>query len=642
MKKIRGRKIFYADFETATVNTQYFKKHNDTCLNVGYIEVADSDTGTYFLTIWEMLSFIKKQNRNCIVYFHNLSFDGDFILKWLSKNNFKCVNYEDVSQKNEFGFLRQINKIYAIDLLIDSGRGQLLSIHFRCSLNILSSSVEALGQAVGINKHSEKTQIETFYDVEPQRAIHLYSSDYLEYLKRDVLIIKKAMSIFDNELTGFLKNNKFKNYFNKFQWRQKLTIGAIAYEIQQRYIKRSYQIKKGFKCSRETHELASNFYFGGFCEFNPEIQNQVVNCENGLGLDINSAHPNSMTGLLPYGELINFKDQKPEGTHLTFYEINVKMAVAKFKEVPCLINWNKINKKDKSLNRYVLQLTNFKCWYLKEEWEVLNQFYHFEGVKIVNKWWASASHFLKKYTADLYSFKLKHSKNGDKALANTYKILLNSSYGKHATRTEFSEYYICQNETEYKHLLKLGYFTHNKKDYFVFEPNEQVRLFHTWMLKITPDPETERLDKKHYHKLIASVITSYTRIKILKTILELNPSNFLYTDTDSIYLKDYQKEKVTPLCDDYKLGYWKIEKTFDKFIVSGAKCYVYFNNSETNPDIVGMTYSGINKKWLKDNWDLGMWKVQDAALLKANLKKFSCPSGLVIVPVDYQPKKRYY
>lgn len=348
-----------------------------------------------------------------------------------------------------------------------------------------------------------------------------------------------------------------------------------------------------------------------------------------------------MTGLLPYGELIDFKDEKPpETTHLEFYEINVKVAVAKYKTIPCLINWNKINKVDKYLNRYVLQLTNFKCFYLKEEWEILNKFYHFEGIKFVNKYWCHASNFLKTYTNDLYSFKLKHSKEGNKALANVYKILLNSSYGKHATRTIFSEYFICESKPQYDRLLKLGCFDYNNLEYSVSEPNEQVKLANTLILKITPLNEEE--NKKHYHKLIASTITAYTRIKILNTILELNPANFLYTDTDSIYLKDYDKSKVEPLCDNYKLGMWKIEKTFDKFIVSGAKCYVYFNKSEDNPDIVGMTYSGINKRWLKDNWDLGMWKVQDAALLKANLKKFSVPSGLVIVPVDYQPKKRYY
>ena len=204
MKKTRKRAIYYADFETATSNTEYFKKHNDTCLNVGYIEDADSDNGTYFLTIWEMINWIKKQNRSCFVYFHNLSFDGDFILKWLAKNKFRAVNYDEVALPNEFGFLRQINKIYAIDLVLNNGRGEPLSIYFRCSLNILSSSVEALGQAVGISKHSEKTQIEAFYDVEPQGAIHLYSQEYLDYLKRDVLIIKKAMAIFDSELSGFL------------------------------------------------------------------------------------------------------------------------------------------------------------------------------------------------------------------------------------------------------------------------------------------------------------------------------------------------------------------------------------------------------------------------------------------------------
>lgn len=632
--KTRKRNIFFADLETATIETAYFKKYNDTCVNVGYIENWNEEEGEFFLNIKELIHILWKRSKSCYVYFHNLSFDGDFILKFLASNGYKCVNYENVKGKREFGFLRQLNKIYAIELCLLGKKKNLIKIGFRCSLNILSSSVEELGKSVGISKYAEISNINTFYDVEPQQDISKYSTEYLDYLKRDVKIVKKAMFLFDNELSNFLKE---KHIFLK--WYTKLTIGAIAYELQKRYVAKYAKVKKGFKCSLETYDLASKYYFGGFCEFNPNIQNEVVECKNGIGLDINSAHPNSMTKLLPYGELHNFKDKKPKGNHLVYLELHIDLAVSKNDNVPCLINWNRINGITKDKYRYVTQLSDFKCFYLEQEFQVLKEFYHFENVKIINKYWSSCGAFLKTYTTDLYKYKQEHSKKGQKALANTYKILLNSSYGKHATRKIYSDYYICENKKEYDSLLELETFIHKDKEWLIQDASDLVKLPNTYILKITPKGEDKII---FYHKLIASTITAYTRIKILKTILLMNPNNFLYTDTDSIYLRDYDKDKVEPLIDDYKLGYWKIEKTFDKFIVAGAKCYVYFNKNEKQPEIVGMTYSGINKRWLKDNWDLGLWKYQDRVLYKANLKRFSCKSGLVIVPIDYEPKKRLY
>ena len=73
------------------------------------------------------MDFIIQDGKNKIIYFHNLSFDGDFIIKWLFRNypkNFKqdyqftTENYEVVNQVpkyNWFSFFKNGNKIYNID-----------------------------------------------------------------------------------------------------------------------------------------------------------------------------------------------------------------------------------------------------------------------------------------------------------------------------------------------------------------------------------------------------------------------------------------------------------------------------------------------------------------------------------------------
>lgn len=638
MKKLN---IYFADLETATPNTEYFKKYEDTKINIGYIEsFKDDNDNLHFISINELINWFYLKSRSAIIYFHNLSWDGDFILKALAKSKkYKCVNFDSWKNLNngEYCFMRQLNKIYSIILVFNGKKKNKIYLEFKCSLNILGASVESLGQSIGIAKYENITpeEIATFYDVEPKDNIKEYPKKYIEYVTRDVKIVKKSFEIFKKEIDEFINNSKYKNVLQKFNWFKKYTAGSIAYNIQYKYITKFSEIKEGFKCSRDTYELAQKFYFGGFTEFNPHIQNKVVECKNGLGIDINSAHPHSMTQLLPYGELVNFRAYKPDKgkKYLEYWEIKIDVVMAKYKNVPCFYNWNK--KQDRSLNRYVLSTQNVTCYYLKEEFETLKKYYHFEGVKIINKYWAYASNFLKKYVDDLYKLKQYHSQHNQKALANVYKLLLNSSYGKHATRLFFSEYYICKNKEEYDNLLGIGNFYYNKNEYEITDAQEVVKLKDVYILKITPTKEKD----KNYHKLIAATITAYTRINILETILKLNPDNFLYCDTDSIYLKDYNKDDLQPLLHDNKLGKWKIEKHFRKFIVAGAKCYAVLNEDESAQM---SKYSGINKRWLKDNWDLNLWKNQDIVLLKANLKKQSCRSGLILVNVDYQPTKRHY
>lgn len=632
------KNIYFADLETATPNSEYFKKHNDTIINVGYLENYENDNDNFlFGNVDEMIDWFYNKSKSVLVYFHNLTWDGDFILKHLAKSNYwEFVNYEFTNSKmknKQVCFLRQLNKIYNIKICLVGKKKNKITIDIKCSLNLLSSGVENLGKSVNIEKYQDIKNVKEFYDVEYQTDISKYDKTYIDYLKRDILIVKKSFKIFKNEMDIFLNKNKNKNWLYNFDYFKKYTIGSIAYEIQKRYIKKFNDIKKGFKCSLATYELAQKFYFGGFTQFNPHIQNKVINCKNGVGIDINSAHPNSMTKLLPYGEMINFKDEKPKGVYLEYLEIKINHAIAKFDNVPCLYNWKKTI--DKSLNRYVLYTNNITVYYLKQEWETLKKFYDFKGVKILNRWWCKASYFLKDYTNDLYSLKQKHSQENKKALANVYKILLNSSYGKHATRLLFSEYYICKNKTEYDNYLRIGEIYYNKQTYQVTEINDSLKLPNKFIIKITP----KIFKEFNYHKLIAATITSYTRIKILETILLLNPKNFLYCDTDSIYLKNVDEKLLSSLTHDSKLGYWKIEKRFKKFVVSGSKCYAVLDENAKN---LYSKYSGINVKWLKDNWDLGFWKNQDIVLFNANLKKFSTPSGLVLVPVDYVPKKRYY
>lgn len=637
MKKIS--ELWFADFETATAKTNYFKIHEDTTLNCWGIMSQDGTIYKNGTSMEEFFKFIKDViKHNCYIYFHNLSYDGDFIIKWLVRNGYKAVNGDAYGLPNTFTFFRTLSKIYSIQIALPTGyRGEVQLVTFKCTLLLLSSSIQALGKDIGLDKYDNfKTEL---YDLEPKENINDYPQEYLDYLKRDVNIARISFNNFANEMENFIKTGG--TIFRGFNWQKALTIGSISYEIQRRYILKNSKFKYCFKINKWTYDVATNFYFGGFTQFNPKYQNEIIACEDGISLDINSAHPFSMTKLLPISKLYNIKKapipkNKPV---LEYYELRIGQALANQDALPCLINWKKINKEfgvSFSKQRYVFRLEDFTAYYLKEEWELMNKFYDFKDVKILNHYWAIADYPLKDFTDDLYEFKLKHKKNKHKAGEQTYKILLNSAYGKHATREKFGDFYICDSKKEYDELMKEDTLIFKKKEHQILKSHFSFQVPGLWALPVLKVPDPKFLA----NKLIASTITAWSRIYLLEACLKLGLENFLYCDTDSIYLKKKPKnlENIIKL-DDYQLGAWKIEHSFNYMYVQGAKCYVIANDEKLDEPIKS-TYSGINKGWLKRNYNPKIYGNFDDPLYEANLKKLNCPSGLVIVGVDYQPKRR--
>lgn len=668
---MRKESVYFADFETATANTQYFKRTQDTrvllyCLknhNGAIISI-----GVNIKQFFDAIKDMRLTSKEILIYFHNLSFDGDFILKWLAQNNFVATNPEKddkmYKKPNTFIFLRQKSNIFFIKVWLNNKKGKKICINFYCSLKILSASVDALGKSIGLSKHTNETKQENFYDVEPMNHVSDYPKEFVDYCIRDCEIVRISFWNFVKELKQ-LTDSKW--FLGNISLKKHFTIGSIAYQLQKDFVKNfSYKNKnpsifKGLKIKSRTYWLAKRFYFGGITQFNPECQYKKIHCENGVSYDVNSMHPFSMTKLIPYGELYDMDEVQPEPNrkYLEYWEIYVEYASIKEHNFHCLTNWKKVNalyekefekmklrtkgKKpsdkdikeqskraiDYTLNRYVNYLYDFTCYYLKEEWETLQKFYDFEGVIIKKKYWAYADYFLKDYVESLYSFKESYTRAGDKSKALTYKIALNSSYGKHATREYYNELYCCNSKQEYDVLVAAKTFKYKNKTWTIDDASEIVKLPNHYFVSIEPAYDES---KDLFNKLIASTITAWSRIYIYESIYKCGVKNFLYCDTDSIYLKD--ASRVNLVIDNYKLGAWSVQSTYNYFIAKGAKVYSYaqdeyFKNSNS-------VHSGISKNYLAKNFDLSIYETHDIVLKEANLKQVRTKSGSLLVKKDYK------
>lgn len=630
MKKEKHN-VYVADFETVTTNTKYFQEHQDTkvilyCVKkIGNQKVES--VGTSIEQFWEFWKSTKKKEIIC--YFHNLDFDGDFILKFLAKK-YKAVQKR--IKTNCFMFNRQGRRIYKI-----RAKTKHFKITFMCSLKILSVAIEQLGKSYNIKKY-ENEENQDFYDVEPQEHVFNYPKTYVDYCIRDVEILRLSLFDFFKNMKEFIDS---KTFIRQIDYLKKYTIGSIAYKLQQAYVSifkgANNECYKGLKINFKTYEIASKLYWGGFTQFNPQTKEQLTYCENGIVIDINSAHPSSMTRLLPYGELFNWKETQPEQgkKYLVYLHLKIESARIKKPEFIVLRNWIK---KGENKNRYVTFLNNFECYYLEEEFNVLKEIYDFKGVKILNKYWAYADYFLKQYVEDLYFYKEKYSIEKDDAKKQLYKTALNSSYGKHGTRADFDEYLIVENEQDYNKLLERGTFFHKNFEWKVKECSKFEVLEKQNILKLEP-PEVFKMQetKKLFNRLIAATITAYSRIKIYKTAIKLGLENFLYCDTDSLFLKNVENIEEKIDLHDSKLGYWSIEKRFKYFITKGAKSYIIFDE---NKEPIKKRLSGVNKKYLAKNIDLATFETPEIFLEEAKLAIQSTKSGIVLVKKDLVLKER--
>ena len=141
--------IYSADFETTVYEGQ---DHTEVWASA--LVSLDSDEPVVHHSIQETLDYLKKQNEDAILYYHNLKFDGNFWLSYLItelgfKQGFEYISENQVKWKKRKK-LDNNEVIYSI-----SSMGQWYSIDFKYrghfytlkdSLKLLPFSLKKIGK----------------------------------------------------------------------------------------------------------------------------------------------------------------------------------------------------------------------------------------------------------------------------------------------------------------------------------------------------------------------------------------------------------------------------------------------------------------------------------------------------------------
>lgn len=240
---------FTADFETTT-------DVNDCRVWAAGICNIESLDFTYGNSIEWFIDFMES-NPGSIFYFHNLKFDGEFIIHWLLTHGFTHVESKRNMKTKTFSTLiSDAAQFYTIDICFDGdkSRNRKKKVQLIDSLKILTMSVNDIAKAFKLP--IEKMEI----DYSAKREIgHTLTETEVTYLKNDVEIMARALKIlFDQGLDKLTQGANALADFKKMftEKRMKKTFPVLAYDAD---IRLAY--KGGFTYCNPRFRRAGNWFW---------------------------------------------------------------------------------------------------------------------------------------------------------------------------------------------------------------------------------------------------------------------------------------------------------------------------------------------------------------------------------------------
>ena len=358
--------------------------------------VQGTDIETFFLTLFDYGS--------CTIYFHNLKYDGAFIINYLLKNGFTISDSEENFTISTLITDRLI--WYTFTIHVNNKRFQ-----FRDSMKKITGSLEKAAKdfeldigkgVINYNKHRDKGYVP--------------SQKEKEYIKTDTEIMSNILEYYyANGMTGMTNASDAMKAYKKI-------VTDTGY-------KRYFPV-----LNKEIDDFIRRSYKGGFCYLNPKFKDRFLT--KIYTYDVKSMYPSVMRYcMLPYGIPEMYEGEYKFDSEMPLYIQEVRVD-CKLKEgrIPSIQTKSFMSLKLKYLEdtngkMMTLVLTSLDLERLLDDYEIFDIVY-VKGLKFAQ------TNLLFKDYVDFYYRKKEESKGAKKQL---YKIFLNSLYGKFAMMTERSQ-----------------------------------------------------------------------------------------------------------------------------------------------------------------------------------------------------------
>ena len=528
-------KKYSADFETATW------LDNETYVWAwAFCEIGNENNIKYGNTLDSFMQELEKEN-NSTFYFHNLKFDGEFIIYWLFKNGYEYVTRNNRRSKSFSTLISDLGMFYSITIYLDVKNKNTKKVTIIDSLKMIPFSVDMIAKSFGL----EISKLEIDYN-EPRERNHTLTQQEKDYITNDVKIVSQALNImFQENLT-------------------KMTIGANALSDFKDIIKINKYNHLFTKLDFKLDEEIRKAYKGGFTYLNSDYKEKETG--KGITLDVNSLYPSCMLKMLPFGEPIYYKGKYKEDKVYPLYiqKISCSFELKKNKIPTIQIKgsyYYQPNEYIKSSdgNIEILTLTSIDLELFLEQYDVYDLEY-IEGWKF-----KAITGIFDEYINKWTKRKIEAGKTGNKGQRQLAKLMLNSLYGKFATSMNIQS-----------------------KECFLGEDD----IVHYRL--------SEKETKDGLYIPIASFITAYARNKTIRTsqaitdysIKKYGIDKYIYSDTDSISTT-LTIDEVKQFCeiDDFELGKWAHENTFENAKFIRQKTYLKLIDNKIHITCAGMPKS---------------------------------------------------
>ena len=547
-----------ADFETTVYDGQ---ERTDAwaCSYVKFYEENVIIKGN----INDFMSALLHEKGNLIIYFHNLKFDGAFIMSYLLNS----TKWSEASRNRFTDDFEWIEDKYCVSyqykyLISDMGQWYTITlwhnkrkIEFRDSMKLLPFSLELVCEKFDVphKKLKMKYKGERF----PNCQI---TPTEKEYIRNDVLGLKECLEIaFEKGLS-------------------RLTIGSCCMAEYKELFIEDFKVYfpdlteievpflvDGQKINVDRYIRSS--YHGGWCYVNKYHQRKIV--ENGVVADVNSLYPSVMHSTsgnpYPFGKPIFFQKEIPniiKNKDCFFYFVRIKTRFyLKDGMLPCIqikgsllykgTEWLETSDVyDKKTGKYYKEIididgnivqTKVILTLTQTDYELIKEHYNLEEEEILDGCYFDARKGLFDDYINKWS-KIKIESDKNPVMRTIAKLMQNNLYGKFAASdiSSFKASYLKDDGIN-------GYY-----------------------------PVT-RFDKTPGYIPVGSAVTSYARnftIRVAQQNYHKDKPGFVYADTDSIHCNCTKGELIGVNVHPTKYLHWKIENSFDRAFFTRQKTYI--------------------------------------------------------------------
>lgn len=529
-----------ADFETTTDPTDC-RVWAGCAVDIEALEVVH--IGNDLDSFMEYLS-----NKNTVCYFHNLKFDGEFILHWLFTHGFRC---EDSRKDKTFTCLITDDGLfYSIEVVFHRHKSKKYEkVVFYDSLKKLPFKVAVIAKAFELQQ--SKGSID--YRADRPKGYEM-TPEEKEYIVTDCQIVAEALKIqFEQGLKKMTNAsdalNGYKNIIGKSRWEQWFPQLPIILDAD---IRRAY--KGGFVYLKPEHRNAKGLF--------------------GKQFDVNSLYPWVMyTKLLPYGHPVYFEGRPDPDEKYPLYIVHLKCTFElKPGHLPTLqLKNNRRFVETEYLTTSRVKQGNYwendpvEMWLTNVDYKLLLDHYDLDEETYINGYkFKGAVGMFKEYID--HWMHIKETTTG--ALRQLAKLMLNSLYGKFATNPKARK--------------KIPY----------LDPETNVVRYKYG------DPE----ERDPVYTAMGCFITAYAREKTIRSA-QANYERFIYADTDSLKLIGYEEPEGLEIHSTH-LGAWKDEGNFTDSKWIRAKTYMVTVDGKTKVTCAGMP-DNVKEQVTYDNFCSG-------------------------------------